>query len=43
MYCVYFGLERKLKLSGIPSSIFESLDTSTSGLPSTSPSNIPAI
>ena len=41
--CVYFGFARKLKLSGSPSSIFESLETSISGFPSTSPSKITAI
>jgi hypothetical protein len=43
MYSVYFGLDKKVNVPGLPSSILASDDTVTSGLPTTSPLNIPAI
>ena len=43
IYGVYLGLAKKFKDPFVPSSIFASLETSTSGLPTISPSKIPAI
>ena len=40
---VYFGFAKNVKEPSMPSSILESFDTSTSGLPTISPSKIPAI
>ena len=40
---VYFGLAKKVSEPSVPSSILESLETSTSGFPTISPSKISAI
>jgi hypothetical protein len=37
MYEVYLGLAKNVSVCGLPSSIFEKLETVTSGLPITSP------
>src|SRR5690606_31508444 len=41
--CLYLGLDKKVREPSTPSSILANLETSTSGLPTTSPSKIPAI
>ena len=43
MKLIYFGLAKKVREPSVPSSILDNLYTSALGLPTTSPSKIPAI